>query len=114
MNDVEFARIMRALGRYLAKEKKFTVNPKRKEEFEKAIEFACTLFPDSHIYTKDDPIQMGAMILCVEDYNIDVVGVREMKLFHEMTALADNFEFYALPNGNVKFAAVFQNVLKRI
>ena len=114
MNDVEFANILYSLGEYLAREKKFTINPRRETDFKNALEIAYALFPDSKIYTEDDPLQMGAMILCIEDYNISAVGEREINLFNSMTALADNFETYALPDGNVKFAAVFQEVLVRI
>ena len=114
MNDIEFTNILNKLGKYLAMEKKFTVNPEREAEFKKAIKIACELFHDSKVYTEDDPLQMGAMILCIEDFDISVAGEREINLFNEMTELADNFEIYALDENTVKFAAVFQEVLKRI
>lgn len=114
MNDEIFMQILKQLGNYLTREKKFIINPMREADFKKAIEIACGLFPDSKIYTEDDPLQLGAMILCIEDFDISVAGEREINLFNDMTALADNFETYALPNGNVKFAAVFQEVLIRI
>lgn len=114
MNDSEFAKILNELGKYIAMEKKFIRNPMRETEFKKAIELACNLWPDANIHINDDPLQMGAMILCVEDYSISAAGVREIKTFSDIIALADNFEFYSLPDGNVKFAAVFNNVLVRI
>ncbi|MBQ3017401.1 MAG: hypothetical protein IJD89_00495 [Clostridia bacterium] len=114
MNDETFMGILKQLEKYLATEKKFIVNTFRETEFKKAIELACKLFPDAKIYTNDDPLQMGAMILCIEDYNISAAGETEINLFSDIIALADNFEFYSLSNGDVKFAAVFQNVLVRI
>lgn len=114
MNDAEFTKILNALGKYLATEKNFVVNTMRETEFKKAIKLVCELFPDANIYTNDDPLQMGAMILCAEDYSLSACSEREINLFSEIIALADNFEFYALPNGNVKFAAVFNHVLVRI
>lgn len=114
MNDTEFMNILNQLNQYLKMEKKFVLNPMRETEFKKAIELACKLFPDAKIYTNDDPLQMGAMILCIEDYSLSACGETEINLFSDIIALADNFELYPLNEETVKFAAVFQNVLVRI
>lgn len=114
MNDETFMQILKQLGNYLATEKNFVINPFRESEFKKAIELACKLFPDATIYTNDDPLQMGAMILCIEDYSLSATGETEINLFSDIIALADNFELYPLNEETVKFAAVFQNVLVRV
>lgn len=111
MNDAEFLAILNQLKDYLAMHKTFILNPMRETEFKNAVALAYELFPEAKVTIEDDPLQMGAMILCIEDFDLDV---SEMKLFAEMIEKADNFEVYALEKGNVKFAAVFQNVLVRI
>lgn len=111
MNDKEFISILEQLKAYLAAEKTFIENPFRVTEFKKAIELSVALFPDARIDIKDDPLQMGAMILHIEDFDLDVT---ETETFSELILLADNWEAYALENGNVCLAGVFQNVLVRI
>ena len=114
MNDAEFQIILNQLSQYLAMEKNFVVNPMRKTEFERAIALACELFPDAKVYIQNDPLEMGAMILRIEAFDINISGEREIKTFSELIALADNFEVYAIEDGDIRFAAVFQNVLIRI
>lgn len=113
LTDVEFQAILNKLNQYLETEKNFINNPFRETEIKKAIDMATQLFPDAKIELKSDPIQMGAMILRIENFDINVTGETEIKLFSDIINLADNFEIYALENGNIRFAAVFQNVLIR-
>lgn len=114
MNDAEFQIILNQLSQYLAMEKNFVVNPMRKTEFERAVALACELFPDAKVYIQNDPLEMGAMILRMEAFDINISGEREIKLFSELITFADNFEVYAIEDSNIRFAAVFQNVLVRI
>lgn len=114
MNDEEFQSILDQLSKYLAADKTFVSNPFRVTEIEKAIAMATELFPDSTVKLQDDPLQMGAMILVVEDYAIGATGATEINLFSEIIKLADNFEFYSIDSENVRFTAVFQNALVRI
>ena len=111
MNDVEFQAILDQLKAYLAMDKTFIQNPFRVKEFENAIHLAHELFPDAKIEIHDDPLQMGAGIFSIEDYDLDVT---EVSLFSSMIEKADNFEIYPTNNGNVRFAAVFNNILVRI
>lgn len=111
MNDADFQSILDQLKAYLATKKNFIENPFRLTELKKANDLANQLFPDAKIYLKNDPLEMGAMILCVEDFDLSVT---ETKLFSEMVEKANNFEMYALDNGDVKLAIMFQNVLVRI
>lgn len=111
MNEAEFKAILDQLKAYLAMDKTFIKNPFRATEFEKAIMLAHELFPDAKIEIHDDPLQTGAGIFSIEDYDFDVT---EVALFSTMIEKADNFEIYPTNNGNVRFAAVFNNVLVRI
>lgn len=114
MNDAEFQSILDQLSKYLAADKKFISNPFRETELKEAIAKAKELFPDAKVELHDDPLQMGAMILRIEDFAISATGEREINLFSEIIRHADNFEIYPIDADNVRFAAVFQNVLVRI
>lgn len=114
MDDKEFEQIMQTLQEYLEKEKTFVINPFRMKEFKRAVEIANELFYDHKTEIKDDPIQMGAEIIRIEGMDILMRGEREINLFCEMVALADNFEIYSTSENSIRFAAVFQNVLSKI
>lgn len=114
MNDKKFDDIISQLGEYLKADKTFVQNPVRAAEFLRANEILSTLFPDSVREIKNDPLQMGAMILQMEGSDIILRGQGDMALFREFTEYADNFEIYATENGNVRLAAVFSGVYKRV
>ena len=114
MNDEEFQSILDQLGKYLATDKTFVNNTFRVTEIQKAVAMATELFPDATIRLQDDPLQMGAAILVIEDYAIGATGTTEINLFSEIIKLADNFEFYSVDDETVRFTAVFQNALVRI
>ena len=110
MNDEEFMTILDQLKTYINSEKTFIENPFRMNEFRKAIKIAATLFPEAKIEVKDDPLQMGATILHIEDYDLDIT---ETNTFAELIKSADNWEIYPCENGNVCLAAVFNGVYVR-
>ena len=114
MNDKEFEQIMQTLQEYLEKEKTFVINPFRMKDFKRAVEIANELFYDHKTEIKDDPLQMGAVIIRIEGMDILMRGEREINLFCEMISLADNFEIYPVSENSIRFAAVFQNVLTKI
>lgn len=114
MTNAELNSILDQLAAYLATEKKFVVNPMREADFTKAIKIAATLFPDAKMEIDDDPLQMGAGILRIEGYDINITGEREIELFSDFIKLADNFEIYPIDAERIRFAAVFQHVLVRI
>lgn len=114
MNDAEFQSILDQLSLYLAKDKTFIINPVRETEFKKAIEIATLLFPNAKLEVKSDPLEVGAGILRIESYEINISGEREINLFSELINFADNFEIYPIDNGNIRFAVVFEHVLVRI
>lgn len=111
MNDEEFMQFASAVRQYLETPKVFVQNPQRIAEVNAATEIACKLFPEANITLEDDPLQMGAIILIVEDFDITV---RETKAFCELVSKADNFEVYATDDEKVKLAIMFNNALTRI
>ena len=106
---------IQALDRYLKQNKIFINNPVRMADVKHATEIANELFDNSiKIWIKDDPIQMGALILCIEGYDITVRGEREIELFYEMISKVSNFEIYATPEGNVHISLLFNKAQIRI
>ena len=109
--------ILDAIGKHLKREKVFVQNPARVKEVARSLEIAKILFPEHKTEIEDDPLQTGALILCIECTDVDdsilVRGTREIELFNEMTAAMDNFEIYEI-DGHIRFAAVFNGALKLI
>lgn len=114
MNENELmSALFEKVKEHLDEEKVFIENPQRIREIDNALSIAEELFSHCKVKINDDPLQMGALILSIEGFDMVVRGEREIKLFSEMISNADNFEVYP-SNGNVKFAAVFQAALTRI
>lgn len=111
MNDAEFMDLMGELGEYLATEKVFIKNPTRLAEVQQATEIAKQLFQDTNVTVENDPLQTGAMCLCINGFDIVVRGEREIKLFQQLISKANNFEIYAVGNENIKIAIMFNDVL---
>ena len=114
MDNREFYGILDGLRAYLESEKVFVTNPFRMAEVERAVDILVELFPEKEKYIKDDPLQMGALILCVDSFDFTVRGEYELALFAEFCSLVDNFEVYSTGVENVHFAAVMQGAYKRI
>lgn len=111
MNKDEFAEMIDDLSKYLSKPKAFIQDPLRMADVMHAMEIAKHLFPEAKITIEDDPIQMGALILCIEDFDL---VVREIELFKDMIDKADNFEIFKFGEENVKIAILFNGVLRRV
>lgn len=114
LTNTEFYEILAKLREYLESEKVFIKNPIRVREMNRALEIINELFPDSQKEIKDDPLQMGAVILTVDGGDIVIRGERELALFSELTSLIDNFEIYPTSRDNIHFAAVMQEVYLNI
>ena len=84
MNDEEFMTILDQLKTYINSEKTFIENPFRMNEFRKTIKIAATLFPEAKIEVKDDPLQMGATILHIEDYDLDITETNNFRRTHQV------------------------------
>lgn len=111
MDDKEFMDLMGELGDYLAREKVFIKNPTRFAEVETAREIAKELFQESTVTIEDDPLQTGALCLCINCFDVVVRGEREIKLFQKLIAKANNFEIYPVGDENIKIAIMFNDVL---
>lgn len=114
MDEREFLSLMGELREYLDTKKVFIQDPIRFADVERATEIAKILFEDMAVTIEEDPLQMGALILCINGFDITVRGEREIKLFQELISKADNFEIYPVGDEKVKFAILFSKVLKRI
>jgi hypothetical protein len=114
MNNTEFNALMDALKEYLDKEKVFIKNPERFADIERATEIASALFSDMDIIIKDDPLQMGALIIKITGLDITVRGEREIALFKELISKADNFEIYAFGDDDITFSILFNHALVRL
>lgn len=114
MDDKEFKSIAAGLHKYFLLEKVFIKNPVRLSEVEEAFQIASQLFSDSSIEVADDPLQMGALILRIEGYDIVVRGQDEIALFSALIEKADNFEIYPVGDEKIKFSLVFSGALIRL
>lgn len=114
LSNEDFMGLMDELAEYLKKEKVFIQNPVRYTEVQRAVSIAKELFKDYSISIKDDPIQMGALILCISGFDITIQGEEEIALFTELISKANNFEIYPVGDDKVRFSILFANVLKRI
>lgn len=114
MDDKELFGIIDQLSAYLESEKVFIKDPVRIDNVRRAMEILIELYPGVDKEIKDDPLQMGAVILCVEDSEIGARGENELLLFAELCSLVDNFSIYPTSEGKVHFGAVIQGVYKRI
>ena len=114
MNDYEFQLLLNKLHEYLATEKTFVENSIRTTEIKNAAEIAHELFPEAKICIKDNPLQMGAMILRIELADINLNSEKEIKLFSELISASDNFEIYAHQDDYIVFVLLFQNAYTRI
>ena len=111
MNDEEFMGLMNELGDYLKVQKVFIKNPARFAEVNTARQIAKELFADSNITIEDDPLQMGAMSLCINCFDVTIRGKDEIKLFQQLIAKADNFEIYSVGDERIKIDILFYDVL---
>ena len=114
MKDSEFLSLTGGLKNYLDSQKVLIQDPVRLADVEHATEIARELFKDMTVTVEDDPLQMGALILCIKGFDIIVKGEREIKLFQALINKADNFEIYPVGDEKMQFAILFSRVLVRI
>ena len=114
LDDKEFMSLMEDFAQYLETEKVFIKNPARLAEVQHATEIAKQLFLDSKVSLEDDPLQMGALILRIEGFDVVIRGEREINLFKELISKADNFEIYPLGDERMRFSMVFSGALIRL
>ena len=98
------------LSEYLNSQKIFVQNPKRIAEVNSATEMACKMFPKANINLEDDPLQMGAIILTIEDC---FITVREINQFIKLIGKASNFDIINTGE-DIKLSILFDNALIKI
>lgn len=101
---------MDILAEHLKTQKMFAPNPKRIAEINAATEMACRLFPKANINLVDDPLQMGAIILTIEDC---IINVREINKFVELIGKANNFDILC-KDEDIKLSILFDKALIKI
>lgn len=111
MDDENFDIFAELLAEYLKMQKIFIQNPKRMVDVNSATEIACKMFPDANIKLEDDPLQMGAIILAIEDFDFPV---REPYNFIKLISKANNFEIIHTDTEMIRIAILFANALIRI
>ena len=109
--EEEFKNFAAILTEYLETQKVFVQNPQRIQEVNASTEIACRLFPEAIIEIKDDPMQMGAVVLSIEDFELTV---RETEEFVALISKANNFEIYHCGDDMVRMEVLFRNALIRI
>lgn len=115
MTDEQFHKILSNLKRYLEAEKTFVQNPLRTRDMIRALEIMHEIFPQDEIEVKDDPLQLGSVILSVKMPYMVVRGARELDLFSELAEIIDNFEVTSQMNEeDVRFSVVMQEVYIRV
>lgn len=110
MNEEEMIELAELLSDYLEEKKVFFQNPERMTDVNTATEMACQLFPTAEISLDDDPLQMGAIILTIKDFDL---VVRETEMFAELISKANNFEVI-YRDDKVELAILFSNALTLI
>lgn len=110
MTDAEFQSYLNKMAEHLSTNKQFVENPVRAREIANAFVLAKSLFPDAKIELKDDPLKMGAVIMRIEDYDIDVCGEASIRRFSAMLNKANDVEIYATEDGNARISILFNNV----
>jgi hypothetical protein len=100
---------MRGIKEYITAEKTFAENHARIKEVEHAANVAKELFDDAEVYIKQDPLQLGALIVCIESHDIVLRGLKGINLFHEIISKASNLEVYAMDDGNIRCSILFND-----
>lgn len=109
MKNKEFIDFMRNIKKYHDAEKTFAENHKRIEEINNAANMAQNLFDDASVYVKQDPMQLGALIICIESDDIVLRGLGEINIFHEIISKASNIEIYAMDHGKIRCSILFND-----
>ena len=105
----EFNELMRTIQKYAESDKTFVVNDIKMAEVKRAFNLAVELFPDASIYTEQDALQLGHVVLHIKDFDITVCGQENIDRFAALISKSANFEIFA-SGEDVKFSLMFHNV----
>lgn len=110
MKNNEFMTFAKSINKYLEANKSYTLNEERFNDFKDAVEIAFVLFKDMNISSKEDPLQLGSLICCIDGFDIVIRGHEEISLFKDLISKADNFEIYPAGNEKIKISIMFNSV----
>ena len=110
MYNDDFKKMLDDVEQYLAIDKKFVENSDRMQDVMTACKLACELFHDAEISILQDPLQLGALILQIVDYQLDVSATRRIKTFNEIVSKSDNFAFFPSEDEKVELTIMFNGV----
>lgn len=115
MEEKDFWDLTSKLKEYLEANKTFIQNPMRIADVQCALKTAKELFPDAKsISIDDDPLQMGALIITIRDYDLSAVGQENIALFSKLIEKANNFEISPYGECEVVISIMFNDALIRI
>ncbi len=114
MNSIEFRDLLRQMHHYLEAPKHFAENPTRIKVVQEAYSVAQSLFADAKVELHDDPLQLGALILNVRMFDMNLSGTKQIEMFTRIISTADNFEIYSTEPNGICFAAVYHNAYIRL
>ena len=109
LRNKEFADLLRGVKDYITAEKTFVENHARIEEVEYVAELAKKMFEDANVYIKQDPMKLGALIVCIESYDIALNNIKHICAFSEVISKASNLEIYATNDGNIRCSILFND-----
>ena len=113
MNEIIPQQLFDELKRYLSTPKSFVPDPLRIADVMCSVTLAHELFCHAKVEVRDDPLQMGALIVRIEDNNIEAVGSHEINQFYQLIRCADNVEIYPVDHETVSCSLVFQGAFIR-
>ena len=108
-ND-KFKSLLDAVQQYLNADKNFIENADRMKDVMESFYKGNELFPDAEIEIRHDELQLGALIIQIVDYQLDVSAEREIKTFNEIVSKANNFAFFPKGNDQVELTIMFHDV----
>lgn len=110
MKDKDFVNLMNDCKKYLDAEKSFKPNPNQLVNVQRMANIAKSLFPNAKVELKDDPLQLGSIILSIKDYGLDITGEEEIRMFAELIFNAANFEIYSREQEVVSIDLIYDDI----
>ena len=91
-----FEQSMEALAAYLHQEKRFVENKPRRAELDETLHMARLIFPRARIGLLDDPLQLGAMTIAIDDADLSLFGKEQIKQYGHLLDHADTVAVYPI------------------
>ena len=108
MGAEELYEMRKKLTAHLKERGESEVAPERRLEFERTLEAVRDYMPSAQIEVRDDPLQLGALIVKIEGYGFEVNGLEGVRIFSRLVETAGNFEIYPVDADRIGLAIVLQ------